>query len=157
MREFLVVLVPPSNQREFHATSERIICSFDIIFVPRWLMCSNRRVGADSAYSGPPSPPPPPPQSPSSFNTTDTFVASPAPYNNSGARLLYPDATASSNLKFREFRRLDDPVPNFPAGGQVPAYQIQNQLQNHQFPYQRNHFPWARSDSTERLTEVTSD
>ena len=124
-------------------------------------MCSNRRVGADSAYSGPPSPPPPPPppppQSPSSFNTTDTFVASPAPYNNSGARLLYPDATASSNLKFREFRRLDDPVPNFPAGGQVPAYQIQNQLQNHQFPYQRNHFPWARSDSTERLTEVTSD
>ena len=126
----------------------------------RWqLMCSsNRRVGADSAYSSAP-PLPLQPQSPSSFTTSDTFVASPAPYN-SGAG-LYPDAAASSNLKFREFRRLDDNtpiIPSVPVGhqGQVPAYQFENQLQN-QFPYQRNHFPWARSDSTERLTEVMSD
>ena len=127
---------------------------------------SNRRIGADSVYS--PSPPPPPPtlqlpaQSPSSFATNDTFVPSPSPYG--GAR-LYPDvsaaaasASASPNLKFREFRRLDD-VPiipqghHHPAAGPAPPYPPHN----HQFPYQRNHFPWARSDSTQRLTEVMSD
>ena len=124
------------------------------------MSCSpNRRVGADSVYSSSSSSPPPPQpsaQSPSSFATNDTFVASPAPYN-SGAR-FYPDANATSNLKFREFRRLDDtPATGHHAHhGQVPAYQFQGQLQN-QFPYQRNHFPWARSDSTERLTEVMSD
>ena len=129
---------------------------------------SNRRVGADSVYPSSPSPPPQPSAlSPSSFATNDTFVAS--PYINSG---MYPSdptaATSSSNLKFREFRRLDDvPVgghghPQYPHHGQVTAAAYpfqggQQPPQGSQFPYQRNHFPWARSDSTERLTEVMSD